>query len=396
MRSILLLDRARSWDEFRHALSYWDAPGQNFVYADVEGNIGYQATGRIPIRAAGDGSMPVPGWSGEYEWVGTIPFEELPWAFNPPEGYIVTANNAVVGPDYPYLLSLDWDSGYRARRIVELIEADPSISLADVQAMPGDSLALWSQDILAYVLPLPANCPSCSERERARLLEALELLRAWDGRSVRDSSGATLFAAFGIHLTDLTFGDELGANLTPQLRSPLSVALVQGLRDDSRWFDNVNTPEVETRDEIIVQALMAAVDELTARLGRDMSRWQWGKGHTATFQNQSLGRSGIRPIEAIFNRGPVAADGTGGAVNNTAFRPSDPYTVRTVPSYRLIVDLGDLSRSVAMHTTGQSGHPFHRHYDDMIDPWRNIAYHPMLWLRADVEADAEGTLRLRP
>jgi len=396
-RSILLLNRASNWNEFRRALAYWDAPGQNFVYADVEGNIGYQATGRIPIRAAGDGTMPVPGWSGEYEWIGTIPFNELPYAFNPPQGYIVTANNAVVGPDYPYFLSADWDSGYRARRIVDMIEADPSLSIADMQAMQGDSMALWAQDVLPYILPLPATCPMCSQNEQERLLEAMELLRAWDGRSTRDSVGAAIFNALSIHLIDLTFGDELGADLLTRARTTLTLPLVNILPEQSSpWFDNIRTPAVETRDEIIMQALLDTIDELTERLGPDMSRWQWGELHTATFQGQGLGQSGIRPIEAIFNRGPVPVDGAGGAVNNTAFRLDDPYAVGTVPSYRQIVDLGDWSRSLSMHTTGQSGHAFHRHYDDMIDPWRNIEYHPMLWQRADVEADAEGVLLLRP
>ncbi len=205
MKSVLLLDQATNWEEFREALSYWDVPSQNFVYADVEGNIGYQAPGRIPIRAAGDGSMPVPGWTGEYEWVGYIPFDELPRAFNPPEGYIVTANNAVVGPDYPYFISKDWAPGYRARRIVELIEADPSLSREDLQVIQGDSSPVWAQEVLPYLRSLSTDDP--------RLAQALDLLRAWDGRAVRDSAGAALFEAFRVHLIDETFGDELGDQL---------------------------------------------------------------------------------------------------------------------------------------------------------------------------------------
>ncbi|MEE9616970.1 MAG: penicillin acylase family protein [Anaerolineae bacterium] len=405
-RSVLLLDRASNWEEFREALSYWDVPSQNFVYADVEGNIGYQAPGRIPIRASGNGSMPVPGWNDEYEWVDYIPFDELPRAFNPPEGYIVTANNAVVGPDFPHFISMDWAPGYRARRIVELIEADSPISLADVQAMHGNSSPVWAEDVLPYLLVLPATDPSAgSPRLRSgqagqgsdRLAEALEMLRAWDGRSGRDSAGAALFEAFRLHLVDLTFGDELGEHLLRRARGTATVALVDLLADEaSPWFDDVTTPEVETRDEILLRALEGAVEELTETLGRDMARWRWGDLHTATFENQSLGQSGIGPIEAIFNRGPVPVDGTSRTVNATGYSMNDPYTLRSVPSQRQIVDLEDFTRSVSMHTTGQSGHPYHRHYDDMIDPWRNIEYHPMLWKRADVEVDAEGVLVLTP
>jgi len=389
MRSVLLLGKATNWEEFREALSYWDVPSQNFVYADVEGNIGYQAPGRIPIRASGNGSMPAPGWTGEYEWVDYVPFDELPRAFNPPEGYIVTANNAVVGSDFPYFLGMDWAPGYRARRIVELIVANSSLSLADMQVMHGDSSPVYAQDILPYLLALSNDEP--------RLAEALDLLRAWDGRAARDSAGAALFEAFRLHLTDLTFGDELGEQLLRRARSTAGVALVALLADEtSPWFDNVTTPRVETRDEVLLQALEEAVEELTETLGRNMNRWRWGDLHTATFENQSLGQSGIGVVEAIFNRGPVPVDGTIATVNNTSYSPNHPYGVTVVPSYRQIVDLGDFTRSVSMHTTGQSGHPYHRHYGDMIDPWRNIEYHPMLWERADVHADAEGVLVLEP
>jgi len=389
MRSVLLLNQASNWDEFRTALSYWDVPSQNFVYADVEGNIGYQSPGRIPIRAAGDGTMPVPGWTGEYEWVDTIPYDELPRAFNPPQGYIVTANHAVVGPDYPYHLTMDWDPGYRARRLVALLEAHPSLSIADIQALQGDSSPVWAQDVLPYLLDLSPTDP--------RLAQALALLADWDGQAVRDSAGAALFEAFRVHLIDLTFGDELGAQLLRRARSTLTVALIDLLTDPaSPWFDDVTTPTVEMRDEVLLAALEAAVEELTTVLGRDMGRWRWGDLHTATFENQSLGQCGIAPIEALFNRGPFAVDGAIATVNNTGYSLNAPYAVVTVPSYRQIVDLGDLTRSLSMHTTGQSGHAFHRHYDDMIDPWRNIEYHPMLWERAGVEADAAGVLVLQP
>jgi penicillin amidase len=389
MRSVLLLDKATNWEEFREALRYWDVPSQNFVYADVEGNIGYQAPGRIPIRASGDGSMPVPGWTGEYEWVESIPFDELPRAFNPPEGYIVTANNAVVRPNYPYFLGMDWAPGYRARRIVELIEADPSLSIEDLQAIQGDSSPVYAQDVLPHLLTLSSDEP--------RLAEALDLLRAWDGRAVRDSAGAALFEAFRLHLTDLTFGDELGEQLLRRARGNAMVALVDVLADPaSSWFDDVTTLQVETRDEILLRALEEAVEELTETLGRNMTRWRWGDLHTATFENQSLGQCGIGLIEAIFNRGPVPADGSIATVNNTGYSPSEPYDVGIVPSYRQIVDLGDFTRSVSMHTTGQSGHPYHPHYGDMIDPWRNIEYHPMLFDKESIAANKEGVLVLTP
>lgn len=390
MRSILLLDKAQNWEEFREALSYWDVPSQNFVYADGEGNIGYQTPGRIPIRAGGDGSVPVPGWTGEYDWVDYIPFDELPRAFNPPEGYIVTANHAVVRPDYPYLLTVDWSdrTGQRAQRITELIEELTPISIEDMQRMQGDNLPVWTRQVLPYVTAALADYHDP---------RPLELLRNWDGQTTRDNAAAALFEVFRIHLVDRTFGDELGESLMRRSRSMALYALETLIADpQSPWFDDRMTPQVETRDDIIRQAMTDAIAELTERLGPNMGKWRWGDLHTATFKNQALGQSGIALIERIFNRGPVPVDGTLATVNNTAYSPSAPYEVRTVPSYRQVIDAGNGSRSVSMHTTGQSGHPFHRHYDDMIDPWRNIQYHPMLWSRTEVEAQAEGILLLVP
>jgi len=389
-RAIFLLDRAQNWDQFREALSYWDVPSQNFVYADVDGNIGYQAPGRIPIRRLGDGTQPVPGWNSEYEWVDYIPYDSLPRAFNPPESYIVTANNAVVRPDFPFLLTRDWDPGYRAQRIIELIEADPSLSVADVQAIQADSTPVWARMVLPYLAPLSS--------ENARVAEALDLLRAWDGQAVRDSAGAAVFEAFRLRLVEAVFADQLGQPLMRRARSTLIEALPALFETPSSpWFDNIETPDlVERRDEILIQALTDAVADLTDALGKRIDNWRWGDLHRATFVNQSLGKSGIAPLEWIFNRGPVEVDGTMATVNNTGYDPNNPYGVATVPSYRQIIDLSDFSRSLAIHTTGQSGHPFSPHYGDMIDLWRNFQYHRVLWTRPEVVGGSEAHLTLTP
>jgi penicillin amidase len=389
VESLRLINHAQNWDEFRQALSLWDVPSQNFVYADVEGNIGYQAPGRIPIRAAGDGSMPVPGWTGQYEWIGVIPFDDLPRAFNPPEGFIATANNAVVGPDYPYLLTRDWDPGYRARRLVELLQADDSVAVLDMQAFQRDSTPLYAQDLMHYFLAL--------HPEDNRLAQALDLLRSWDGRAVRDSGGAALFEALRRNLVEVVFADELGEQLLNRTREELLIAAARMMADPGAiWFDDVRTEQVEGRDQALLATLERAVGQLTNRLGRDLGKWRWGDLHTATFENQSLGQSGIWPIEQLFNRGPVEVDGSIGTLNNTAYELGGDFAVETVPSYRQVIDLQDFGRSVSMHTTGQSGHPFQPHYDDMIDAWRNFQYHPMLWSRSQIEAAAEAHLRFIP
>jgi len=385
------MNLAQNWDEFRAAASEFDVPSQNLVYADVEGNIGYQTPGRIPIRAeAHSGELPVPGWTDDYEWQGTIPFEELPYSFNPVEGYIVTANNAVVGPDYPYLLSSQWDYGYRAQRIVDMIEAAPGpIDIAYIQQMQGDNKNLNADSLLPILLQIPLD--------DERLENARSILAGWDGQQPMDSAPAALFEVFWKHLLKATFGDDLPEDLQPwggDLWFEVMRPLVE--QPDSPWWDNQTTPEVEARDQIVRQAFAAAVDELEETLGKKPERWAWGDLHTTTFRNQSLGDCGIGLIEAIFNRGPFRTSGGASIVNATGWDASESYAVGWLPSMRMVVDLGDLSNSLLMHTTGQSGHAYHPHYIDMADPWRLIEYHPMLWQLAGIEAQAEEHLQLLP
>jgi penicillin amidase len=386
--AVLALDRAQNWEEFREALRHWDVPSQNFVYADVEGNIGYQAPGRIPIRANGDGQLPVPGWTDDYEWTGYIPFEELPSRFNPPEGFIITANNAVVDASYPYLISLDWARGYRAQRITEMIVALDRASVGDMQAIHGDNKSLSAEEIIPYLTALRPEDPE--------LRQALERLAAWDGQEHKDSAEAALFETFWAHLLPAVW-DEVPEEL--QLKGGgHAMVLMRDLlaKPEDLWWDEVRTGAVEKRDDVLLEVFQESYDWLTERLGDDMEGWAWGELHTATFENQSLGQSGVGPIEAIFNRGPVPASGGTAIVNATSWSVDDVAVVKGVPSERMIVDLADWQRSLTMHTTGQSGHPFHKHYGDMILPWRDIEYHPMHWERGAIEADAAGVLHLEP
>ena len=401
MGAVVGIDRAQNWDEYRAALSKWNAPSQNFVYADVDGNIGYQTPGRIPIRAKGDGQLPVPGWTGEYDWIDTIPFDELPRAYNPPEGYIVTANNAVVGPEYKYFLGMDWDRGYRARRIVDLITAKDQLTADDMAAIQGDNLNLSAQEIVPYLKDLTVEGD-------AQLV--LDQILTWDFNEQRDSTGASAYQVFWLNLLMNTFADELG-NLAPDYtdggttnREAVTQLLAQ---PDSPWWDDATTSGViETRDDILKKALAAGASQLIGELGRNPGDWQWGKLHTALFASQALGTS---PLSFMFNRGPYEVDGGTSAVNNTGTGGnfskaySTPpgklaaiFAERSTPSLRQIIDFADLNSSRFIHTTGESGLPTNPHYDDFIDPWRNIQYVPMWWDSADIKANAEGTLTLTP
>jgi penicillin amidase len=232
---------------------------------------------------------------------------------------------------------------------------------------------------------------------------ALDALTRWDRRDQRDSVGASVFEATVFHLVLAALGDELGPDLVEDYwgGGATQRAAVGALLDrpnDPMWDDMTSAGRAETRDDILQRAFEAACKELESRLGGNVSKWTWGRLHTTTFRNGSLGKSGVALIEAIFNRGPVVTDGSSTVVNNTSYsaKPGDRYAVVHGPSERYIADLADWGRSLSVHTTGQSGHPFNKHYDDFIDLWRNIQYHPMFWLRADVEKNAEGTLILIP
>jgi penicillin G amidase len=389
--SLLMLDQAQNFEEFREALRLWDVPAQNFVYADIEGNIGYQMPSRVPVRASGDGMVPVPGWTGEYEWVDFIPFEELPYAYNPPEGFIVSANNKVVGPDYPYLLSTGWDFGYRAKRIVEMIENAPGpIDAAYIASMHGDNKNLNAGVLLPVLGEL--------RLEEDRLARAQALLVEWDHQQHMDSGAAALFEVFWKNLLQKTFDDDLPEDYRAS-GSSLWFEVVRRLvgQPDSHWWDDKETLAVETRDDIFLASFIAAVDEMERLQGDDPARWNWGDLHTVTFRVGGLGESGNPLVEFLFNRGPFRTSGGPSIVNATGWDArSGHYQVRSLPSMRMIVDLSDPNRSLGMHTTGQSGHAYHPNYVDMVERWAAIEYHPMLWERSQVEAGAVEILRLAP
>lgn len=384
-------NRAQNWDEFRQAARLFAVPAQNLVYADVDGNIGYQMPGLVPIRKNGDGRYPVPGWTDEYEWQGYIPFEELPYSFNPVSGYVATANNQVNPWDYPYLITADWDYGYRAKRIVELIEQAPGkIDLAYIQKMQADSYDAGAAIVLPILMEIPLG--------DTRLEQVRALLEGWNYQANMDSAAAALYEVFWSNLLRETFSDDLPKPYWPEGGDQWFEVMRNLVKNpQSPWWDDKNTTDkVENRDEIFVRAFRKAVAEIEKRLGKDSAGWRWGDLHTATFKNGALGQTGIGLIDGLFNRGPFPSPGSTGTVNNTGWDAASGYQVQWVPSMRMIVDLSDLNNSLTVHTTGQSGHAYHPHYTDMIDLWRQVEYYPMWWNEADIQQNAESVLRLVP
>ncbi|GAA1612418.1 penicillin acylase family protein [Catellatospora bangladeshensis] len=389
--ALFALNKAGNWTEFRAAAAQFEVPAQNIVYADVEGNIGYQSPGRIPVRGAGDGKRFAPGWDKAYDWTGFIPFDELPSVLNPDRGYVVTANQAVIGDQYQRHLTDDWSYGYRSQRIYDMIgTAGGKITVEDVQKQQFDNRNGFAPTLIPALQKAPR--PALSQVEK----NADALLVDWDYQQGEDSAAAAYYNAIWKNLLGLTF-DELGADYAAD-GGDRWFEVVRGLlnKPDDKWWDAKGTPAVEQRDDMLAQAMSAAVKELAEAQGEDPKQWRWGAMHTLTPTHATFGESGIGPIEWLFNRDTVGVSGGDAIVNATGWSAGEGYEVDAVPSMRMIVNLADLNESRWVQLTGNSGHAFHENYADQFELWRTGRTLPFRFDKAAIEAEAKATLTLKP
>ncbi|MBW9092547.1 penicillin acylase family protein [Microbacterium jejuense] len=390
--AIFALNTAKDFDDFRGAAALFDVPAQNLIYADVDGNIGYQTPGKLPIRGAADGSMPQPGWSSAFAWQGYIPFEELPVSYNPDEGYIVTANNAIVGQDYPHFLTNDWDYGWRAARITELIEraiAKGPVTADDLNAIQADNYSFIGMRLTAAYADI--------ETGDSRTDSALKLLQEWDAQAGADSSAAAYASVLWDTLAQNMFvnGRENPAPLSGQGR--LFLVMDTLLSDESSpWWTN-DELGVDGMREMLKRSAIDAYERLEDAQGDNQSRWNWGSLHALPLTNGTFGESGIAPIEWFFNRGPFPVGGGSSVVNATGWDlGSGDFSTITVPSMRMIVDLDDFDHSRWNQLTGESGHAFHTNYTDQVESWQKAELTPWAYSPKAVSAATTDTLVLKP
>ncbi|MFF1509239.1 penicillin acylase family protein [Streptomyces sp. NPDC058326] len=434
MDAIFAIDRAKDFTTFRAAAKNFEVPSQNLVYADTDGHIGYQSPGKIPQRSKGfDGTVPAPGWDSSYRWKGYIPFEKLPYEYDPERGYIVTANQAVIDPrTYPDLLTKDWGYGSRSQRINDLIESKTKdggkISPDDMRTMQTDNRS----EIATLLNPLLLKIDIADPYVR----EAQKLLEGWDYTQEPDSAAAAYFNAVWRNVLKLSFGDKLPkelraegdcinvrpADATGPVDEQNKLVRECGQRDpDSaqpdggdRWYEVVRpllkqeksewwvTPgnrtdqATETRDQLLARAMKDARWELTAKLGKDVSTWSWGRLHQLTLENQTLGTAGPDAVRRMLNRGPWNLGGGEAAVDATGWNAAGGYEVIWVPSMRMVVNVGDWDRSRWINLTGASGHAFHSHYTDQTDAWARGELYDWPYGRAAVDAATKDTLVLKP
>ena len=393
MQSAAKLARAKDWPGFITALRDFHSPQQNVVYADNQGNIGFVAAGRVPVRKPENdlkGLAPAPGWLARYDWAGFIPFEELPRAHNPPDGTLMTANQRITPPGYAHHITSEWQPPYRANRIGELLGAVRTHSVGSFARIQGDVVSLPARDLLPRLSKVVAR----SEAGR----RALSRLAAWDGAMLADRPEPLIFSAWWREFARAVYADDLGAGFPANwLTRAQFLTNVLGDKDrQGRWCDDVRTKGIETCDELLAASLEAALADLRKRYGEDMDAWRWGAAHYARHEHRPFGRV---PWLAPFFDITVPTPGDPYTVNVGRSRLEDaarPYASTHAPSLRAIYDLSDLDNSLYIHSGGQSGNVLSAHYKAFTQAWANGEYIPMVADRKRIEAGGTRKLTLAP
>ncbi|AJG19676.1 penicillin acylase family protein [Cupriavidus basilensis] len=398
----LALNRATDWASFLAALRDFHSPQQNIVYADVDGNIGFIAPGRVPLRRADNdlkGLAPAPGWDARYDWSGFIPFEQLPRSFNPPEGVIATANQKIVEDDYPYFLTSEWTVPYRYQRIRTLIDATERHTLDSFGAIQKDTLSLAVRDALPLLLASPiASDPALPERERALIAS----LRKWDGDMQPGLSEPLVATAWLRELSRVLFEDKVGDTLFNRLweqrnvQQPMLNVLRNPRGQGTFWCDDSTTPATESCDDAVAKAWRLAIADLDRRYGDKPERWRWGQAHAARSEHKPFGKQPY--LSGLFNV-KVPSGGDTYTVNVGRHNLRDeaaPFESVHAASLRAIYDLSDLAESRFMDSTGQSGNVTSTHYRDWTDKWAAVQYITMAPGRRAPGNEAFDTLVLQP
>ncbi len=387
------INRANNWTEFTEALKTYAVPAQNFVYGDDQDTIGYYTGGKLPIRSMQNATLPADGTSGENDWKGFVPFQQMPHCVNPPQGFIATANNKIVNDSYPYYISNNWEPPWRSMRLNEVLREQPRFSVKDFEKLQCDVLSLQAREIV----PILLHAFDSTAVGNTNVKTALEYLRNWNDETRKEDVATTIFQATMDRIIRNTFADKMGEQLfalyDTLASTPLTVITRLLKEPNSPWFDDSRTPEVETKDMIIRKSLTEAVADLQSRLGGEPKEWQWGRVHTVTFVHVF----GVQPLLGrLFNVGPYAVGGTHATVSVGQYFLSQPFVSRVGPSMRQIMNLADVNDTRVVLPPGQSGNLFYKHYKDQIMLWLNGAYRDRPMEKGKIEAACSDVLRLRP
>jgi len=383
MQAGLKLSQTRDWPAFLAVARDLHSPPQSVSYADVDGNIGFIAAGRVPLRKPANdlrGLAPAPGWDQRYDWTGYVPFEALPRAFNPPAGSVVLANHKIVPPRYRHHITYEWQPPFRARRIEDLLSKSEKHDLSTFKRMQADTVSLAVRELLPrFAAANPDH-------------EVVKKLAAWDANMAADRAEPLIMAAWWREFARALYADELGDAFGPNWAAR-AVFTGNVLSAQRHWCDNVRTPQAESCERLLIDSLETALEDLKARYGSD---WKWGQVHVARHRHRPFTR---QPWLARLFDISVPSAGDAYTVNAGAMdfhSDAEPFANRHAPSLRQIVDLADLQASVFIHSAGQSGHPLSAHYRDFAPAWARGEYVPMVTERARLEAGGVQRLVLVP
>ncbi len=378
LRALLNLSRASGWGSFRRALQDFHVPAQNIVYADNAGNIGIVVNGLFPIRGQGLGRVPVDGSTGDYDWVGFVPFDELPVSFNPSQGFLVSANQKPTLENDPYL-GWDWADRFRAVRINEVLEASNSISVDDIKALQLDHISVAAREFVPFLISAFQSLDDDGASIHPKAPEAIGRIVNWTifSRSNMDARRVepTLYWMWLYNYREAAFRDEWDAHGLNQVRLP-SVTVLEALtrsEPSSLWFDDVRTElKVEDRDDVIRKAFVETLNDLEREMGTEMDEWLWGDLHVLQIRH-------LTELEALSSE-VMARDGGSFTLDvaHGSFTDGN-LLVTSGPSWRMIVDFaptlaGGLPEGIGSYPGGQSGNPLSPHYQDLLELWRNGEY----------------------
>ncbi|MGN7358036.1 penicillin acylase family protein [Paenibacillus sp. SAF-054] len=366
LEAIQMFAKARSWDDFKKSLEYFDAPAQNFVFASQDGTIAYRGNGKVPIRGNGDGSVPVPGWTDDYEWTGYIPWDELPTVVNPPEGFIATANNKVAGDSYPYHLTDSWAQPYREARIQQVLSGKDKLTVEDMQKLQFDRNNLQAEEFLDGMLAKVQHNPELRPIDR----EVLDVLQSWNKVNDPDQAAPLAYELWMLKFDDVLFKPDISDDMMKLFNNKAIVKdemirrSMQGEREP--WID-----EKGGLEKVALQALQLAVDRAVSLQGKHPDQWQWGKFHEVEFPHP-LGS--VKPLDRVFNAKAMPMGGGKVTVGAAGWDPTTGEVNHGAP-WRTVIDMADPSRSYNVVGPGQSGHVLSRWYHDQVDEWTTGQYH---------------------
>lgn len=360
IEALAAMPRSRNAAEFERNASNFQAPLVNIFFADRDGAVGFLTPGLVPVRRSGDGRYPVDGASGDYDWTGFVPQDEMPRAVNPAAGVVVNANNRLVGPDYPYMITRNWDDPYRAERIHELLGESRSYSPEDTMRQQADIISVAARELVPRMVRAAGNGGGDNT------VRALDLMARWDFRMAADRSEPLIYMAWLRHAVKRIAADEMGQDFSPYWR-PRPAFVDYVLTRGSHWCNGGDCGN-EMRD-----ALRDALEEITAALGDDMAVWKWGDLHKARFDHRIFSQV---PLVGVYGNLSIPTGGGDNTVGRgmTAGNGEDPYAHIHGAGYKAVYDLGDLTNSRFMIPAGQSGNPFSTHYADLLEPWRDGEY----------------------